>query len=202
MKDSKVFDEKYTTCLSKIKTMDVFQKAELLCLKKQDHQSIVFDFFNRQIAFDGHDFIDIKGDELSIAVKVVLCNYLVKCHSKNKTASNRLVTFREFSNAGPLFSRFSENTGKIISTTFSGQLEKLKSSCQNLDGMLLETTSYDLSVQFQAFSRVSMFLNFNDADESMPANAMFLFHDNANAFLDLESLTIICTYLTGLLIRD
>jgi hypothetical protein len=112
------------------------------------------------------------------------------------------VTFREFSNAGPLFFRFSENTGKIISTTFSGHLEKLKSRCQSLGGIILGTASYDLSVQFQALNKVFIFLNFNDTDEFMPANAMFLFHDNAETFLDLESLTIICTYLTGLLIRD
>ncbi len=202
MEDSKIFDEKYTSFLSNIKKMDAFKKAERIGLRIQDQQSIVFDFFNRQIAFDGHDFTDVKGDEVSFAVKVVLCNYLLKCPSNSHRLSDRMVTFREFSNAGPLFFRFSENTGKIISTTFSGHLEKLKSRCQSLGGKILETTSYDLSVQFQALNRVFIFLNFNDADEFMPANAMFLFHDNAETFLDLESLTIICTYLTGLLIRD
>ncbi len=117
MEDSKIFDEKYATCLSKIKAIDAFKKAEQLGLKINDQQLIVF---------DGYDFTDIQGADVSAAVKVVLCNYLLKSPSKNKNNSKRLVTFREFSNAGPLFSRFSENTGKIISTTFSGHLEKLK----------------------------------------------------------------------------
>lgn len=107
----------------------------------------------------------------------------------------------EILNAGPLFSRFAENTGKIITTTFSGQMAKLKSRCQNLGGTILETGSYDLSVAFRALPRVPIILNFNDTDELMPANAGFLYHDDAETYLDLESLTIICTWLTGLLIQ-
>jgi hypothetical protein len=200
MKGLKVFDEKYKNYLANIKTIDFFNRAETLGIKKQD-QLYVFDFFDRQIAFNGHDFVDIKGYEVTAAVKVVLCNYLMKCPSKIHTTSNKLVTFREFSDAGPLYSRLSENTGKTISTTFSGQIDKLKSRCQSLGGTFPEPASYDLSANFRALNSVSIFLNFNDADEFMPANAMFFFHDNAEAYLDLESLTIICTYLTGLLIQ-
>lgn len=201
MKDLKVFDEKYEKYLAKIKSIDLLKRVETLGIKKQDHLYI-FDFVDRQIAFDGHDFVDIKGYEVTTAVKIVLCNYLMKCPSKIYTTSNKLVTFREISNAGPLFSRLSENTGKIISTTFSGQIDKLKSRCQSLGGTFPEPAPYDLSVSFKALNKVSVFLNFNDADEFMPPNAMFLFHDNVEAYLDLESLTIICTYLTGLLIQN
>jgi hypothetical protein len=112
-----------------------------------------------------------------------------------------MVTFREFSNAGPLFSRFSENTGQIISTSFSGQADKLKLRCQRLGATLIETASYDLNAAFKALNNVPIFLNFNDADDLMPANTVFLFHDEAESYLDLECLTIVCTYLTGLLIR-
>jgi hypothetical protein len=201
MENLKVIDENYENYLAKIKTIDLFKRAETLGIKKQD-QLYVFDFFDRQIAFDGHDFVDIKGNEVTVAVKIVLCNYLMKCPSKIHITSNKLVTFREFSNAGPLYSMFSENTGKIISTTFSGQINKLKSRCQSLGGTFPEPASYDLSANFKALNRISVFLNFNDADDFMPANAMFLFHDNAEAYLNLESLTIICTYLTGLLIHN
>jgi hypothetical protein len=200
MKDSKSFDKKYANCLPQIKTIDFSRKAEMLGIQKQD-QLFVFNFFNRQIAFDGNDFIDIQGDEVTTAIKVVFCAYLMMCPDRVLKASNRLVTFREFANAGPLFSRFTENTGKIICTTFSGQMEKLKSQCQNLGGTLMETESYDLSVRFQALCRVPVILNFNDTDELMPANAGFLYHDDAETYLDLECLTTICTYLTGLLIQ-
>lgn len=94
MEDSKVFDEKYAACLSKIKKMEAFKKAEEIGLKKHDQKSVIFDFFNREIVFDGYNFIDTKGDEVSTAIKVVLCNYLLKSPSTIHIASNRLVTIR------------------------------------------------------------------------------------------------------------
>jgi len=200
MNDSKIFDKKYAECLPQIKTIDLSVKAENLGIKKQG-QLFVFDFFNRQIAFDGHDFVDINGFEVTIAVKVVLCNYIKMCPEKVVKASGKMLTFREFSNAGPLFSRFAENTGKIITTTFSGQIDKLKLRCQNLGGIIIETNSYDLRAEFRALQRIPIILNFNDTDELMPPTAGFIFHDTAETYLDMESLTIICTYLTGLMIQ-
>lgn len=201
MKDTRVFVEKYESCLIKIRSMDVGSTMKGLGRTNHD-QTCVFDFFNRQIAYNGHDFLDVTGCEVFPAVKFVLCNYLLKCPSQNDIISNRMVTFREFSNAGPLFSRFSENTGKIISTSFSGQADKLKLRCQRLGATLIETESYDLSAEFMALTKVPIFLNFNDADDLMPANTVFLFHDDAESYIDLECLTIACTCLTGLLIRE
>lgn len=200
MEDTKVFDKKLAACLSEIKTLDIFKNLESIGAARHN-QSWILDFFDRQIAFDGNDFVDMNGDGMTTAVKVALCNYLMKCPREKGIVSNRMVTFREFSNAGPLFSRFSENTGKIISTTFSGQLDQLKSRCQSIGATLLETESYDLSVRFQALKEIPIFLNFNDADDMMLANAVFLFHDDAETYLDLDSLALLCTYLTGLLIQ-
>jgi len=201
MEDPKVFSQKSESCLSRIRSMDIAPNLKHLGGTKHD-QTYVFDFFNRQIAYNGHDFVHVAGCEVVPAVRLVLCNYLLKCRSQNNIVSTKMVTFREFSNAGPLFSRFSENTGKIISTSFSGQADKLKLRCQGLGATLIETASYDLSAEFMALSKVPVFLNFNDADDLMPANTVFLFHDDAESYLDLECLTIICTYLTGLLIQE
>ena len=201
MESSKIFDEKYQEYLPLIKNFDFTKKAEILGIQKQN-QSFIFEFFNRRIAFDRKDFNDIAGNEVSFAVKVVLCKYLLMCPEKISENSNRLVTFREFTDAGPLYSNFTTNTGKIIETTFSGNLEKFKKQCLKLGGIIMETESYDLSVKFLALPRIPVILNFNDKDELMPAKAVFLYHDNADVSLDLQSLTITCTYLTGLLIQN
>ena len=201
MEDSKIFDKKYKEYLSLIKDFDFSKKAEILGIQKRN-QSFMFEFFNRQIVFDWNDFTDIAGEKVTCAVKVVLCKYLLMCPEKVSESSNRLVTFREFAKAGPLFSSFTSNTNKIIETSFSGQVEKLKKRCQKLGGTMMETESYDLTVRFRALHRIPIILNFNDKDELMPAKAVFLYHDNADVYLDLESLTITCTYLTGLLIQN
>ncbi|MBU1344204.1 MAG: DUF3786 domain-containing protein [Proteobacteria bacterium] len=201
MDDSKIFDQKYTEYLSQIKDFDFSKKAEVLGIQKRN-QSYIFEFFNRQIAFDGNDFTDIEGREVTIAVKMVLCRYVLMCPQKISKSSNKLVTFREFSNAGPLYSSFSANTGKIIETMFSGRLEALTSRCAKLGGTIMETNSYDLCVRFRALHRIPIILNFNDTDERMPAKTVFLYHDNAETFLDLECLTLTCTYLTGMLLQN
>ena len=66
----------------------------------------------------------------------------------------------------------------------------------------MENASYDLSVRFKALSRIPIIMNFNDKDDMMPASAVFLFHDNADKYLNLECLSIVCTYLTGQLIQE
>jgi len=197
---SKIFDQKLNHDFSRVKKIDFFKNAEILGIR-QNSRSLIFDFFNRQILFSKNGIDDVKGQPLTDAVKDVLCQYLLMCPDPIYESSNSLVTLREFSKSGPLFSSFTANTGKIIETTFSGNLEKLINRCLSLGGILMKDTSYDLSAKFRALSRIPIILNFNDKDDMMPASAVFLFQDNANKYLDLEGLSILCTYLTGQLIQ-
>ena len=197
---SKIFDQKLNHDFSRVKKIDFFKNAEILGIR-QNSRSLIFDFFNRQILFSKNGIDDVKGQPLTDAVKDVLCQYLLMCPDPIYESSNSLVTLREFSKSGPLFSSFTANTGKIIETTFSGNLEKLINRCLSLGGILMKDKSYDLSAKFRALSRIPIILNFNDKDDMMPASAVFLFQDNANKYLDLEGLSILCTYLTGQLIK-
>ena len=197
----KIFDQKLNHDFSRVQRIDFFKNAEILGIRK-NNGSLVFDFFNRQISFSRDGIYDIEGQPLTDAVKDVLCQYLLMCSDTICESSNKLVTLREFSDSGPLFSTFTANTGKIIATTFSGNLGKLINRCVTLGGRIMKNVSYDLTARFLAFSRIPIILNFNDQDDMMPANAGFLFQDNADKYLDLECLSIICTYLTGQLIQE
>ena len=201
MNYSKIFDQKLKHDFSRVKEIDFFKSAENLGIRK-NNGSLIFDFFDRQIVFSNEGIDDINGQPLTDAVKDILCRYLLMCPDPIFESSNRLVTLREFSDSGPLFSSFTANTGKIIGTTFSGSLENLINRCLTLDGIIMKNVSYDLSVRFKALSRIPIILNFNDQDDMMPANAGFLFQDNADKYLDLECLSILCTYLTGHLIQQ
>ena len=200
MENPEPYDGKDNPYRSQMSGFDFAEKSKILGIQTRN-QCAVFEFFNRKIAFDGSDFIDIAGHTVTSAVKTVLCTYVLMCPEKVPEHSNRRVTFREFANAGPLFSSFTANTGKIIETTFSGRLEKLKNRSLKLGGTFIQTDGYDLSIRFQALPRIPIILNFNDADDGLPASAGFLYHDDAEVFLDLKSLGIICTYLTGFLIQ-
>jgi len=201
MENSKIIDQKFNHDFSRVKKIDFFKNAEILGIRKKNG-SLIFDFFNRQIIFSQDGIDDANGLPLTDAIKVVLCQYLLMCPDPMYENSDKLVTLREFSESGPLFSRFTANTGKIIETTFSGNLEKLISRCLALGGTIIKNASYDLSVRFKALSRIPIILNYNDIDDMMPASAGFLFQDNADKYLDLKSLSILCTYLTGQLIQE
>ena len=164
--------------------------------------SISIDFiFSIAIFFDCKDFFDISGGVLQPAIKAVFCRHLLNCPKNPPENTGRLVTFREFSGAGPLFSKFSKNTNKKIEQLFSNRLAELEEKCRQLFGIKVNKSSYDLSFRFKALPKVPVIFQFNDTDELLPASSTLLFHDDAEHYLDKKSLATIGTYLTGLLIR-
>ena len=181
--------------------IDFSKTAEVLGVE-QKNDSLIFNFFNQQIVFSEDKIYNIEKQPLTDLVKDILYQYLSNCPDQICDDSSQLATLREFSESGPLYSRFTANTGKIIKTTFSGQLDNLTKQCLTLGGIIVENTSYDLSIKFQALSKIPIILNFNDYDDMMPANAIILFHDNADKYLDIKGLGVLCTYLTGQLIRQ
>lgn len=197
----KFFENSYLELLSQVQQADLSLKMNILGIQEQGSR-YVFDFFNRRIIFDGWGFLNEDGTDPTPAVKFVLCKYILMSPDKELKNSGKLMTFREFENAGPLFSMFTANTGKIIQTSFSNRIELLKNQCLNLGGTVLDLPSYDLSVRFMALPKIPVILNFNDKDDIMPATAGFLYEDTVVFYLDLKSLTITCTYLTGLLIQQ
>ncbi len=197
--DDKNFNKKVHSAMEQINDIDITSRLDILGLQKRDAFSLL-NYYDRQFEFNGKEFVDPTGNKISLAIQTVLLTYLLQCPDKKPDVAGKLVSFREFADSGPLFSRFCENTGKIIETTFSGNIDALRAQCLKLDGIEIKTNTYDLSIRFRALPRVPVFLNFNDKDEMLPANAGFLYYENANSYLDLESLMITCTYLTGCLI--
>ena len=198
---SKSFEDKFISCFSRILDIDFLKNGAALGVELEQ-ESLVFNFFSRKIRFSREGIEDIEGNLLTPAVKYLLCNYLLNFPDPNWERSEGLVTLREIPGSGPLFSSFTANTGKIIKTSFSGKLKDLKTRSLLLGGEILDNPSFDISLKFFPFKMVPIILNFNDEDEMMGSSATFLFQDNAYKYLDLESLSIITTCLTGLLISD
>lgn len=193
-------DQKLNEYLTHIREQNNANLVDILGFQKTG-KGYRFDFFNRQILFDHQDFIDLSGEELSLSVKIVLCKYMLNCPQPPLEKSVRLVTFREFSEAGPLFYRFAENTSKTIEQTFLNRVDDLEQKCRQLCGIPVSNASYDLSIRFKALPNIPIILQFNDVEGVFPAKAVFLFHEDAVNYLDLKSIGIIATYLTGHLIN-
>jgi len=186
--------------LPHVRKMSIDSTMNILGIQKGS-QGYNFNFFNRKILFDGDDFIDLSGEDLQPAIKNIFCQYLINSPQNQIQGSGRLVTFREFSGAGPLFSRVVANTNKTIEQTFSSKPGTLDKKCRQILGIPLNNDSFDLCFQFKALPKIPIILQFNAADEILPANSTFLFQDDAQNYVDLKSLATIGTYLIGALIQ-
>jgi len=142
------------------------------------------------------------GKPANPAISVLILNYVIN-FPENIPPAGEWITFREFEGAGPLTSFFTENTNKIIETTFSGKLESLKNSAIKSGGDLVkDELSSDFAMRFSALPGIHVLLRFNDKEEQFPAQCSILFRQSAQQFLDLNTLGIVGTILTGRLISD
>lgn len=204
MDNFRSFDTRYKESLALLQDYDFSpEKARVLGVRNSK-QAFVLDFFNQKFKVSKKGvtpLYDAAIREITPAVKFILIQYLLLCPAKTGDTAQKLVSFREFSGASPLYSSFTANTAKIIETSFSGRIDALKLRCKQLGSTPMPGNSHDLSLRFKALGRIPVIFNFNDREDMMPANAAFLYHDNAHNFLDLTSLMATCTYLTGLLIN-
>ena len=98
---------------------------------------------------------------------------------------------------------FTSNNNKVIETTFEGNPEALQHAGKRLGGRLLnDDPSWDLSVAFDMLPRIPIRLRFNDKDDEFPAQTSILFRQSAESYIDMESLAIGGTYLTGMLTKE
>ena len=87
---------------------------------------------------------------------------------------------------------FHSDTELAIEKSFSGSLAALKNASQKLEAQPQDMEiSYDLSVRFEALPHISLLLLFNDGDEEFPAQCKVLYQQQAEQYLDPESLAII-----------
>ncbi len=196
---SPVFEETYRNYLAELARSDIFSRADLLGLEAEgDHLRVPL--YGREYHVSQSGIKDPGGREVTAAVRVVLCKYLLTCPAQVPPLSDRLVTYREFRDAGPLISYFTTNTNKIIETTFAGRVALLRERAAMAGGEVLASETYDLSLHFRALPRIPVLINFNDRDELFPASASVLYRASAEIFLDMECLAITGTLLAGRLI--
>lgn len=200
MKPLKSFDQSYADAAAQVFQQDFLAKSERLGALREN-AALTIPFFNRDLVLEKDRISDRSGQDVSLALKVMLCRYVLLCPEKPPTRSGELISFRELKGSGPLTSYFTSNTNKTIETTFSGRLPMLEGQCDTLKGMKQTCSGYDLSIRFPALPNIPVILSMNDADDMMPASSIFLFESSVQEFLDLESLIILTTYLTGQLIK-
>jgi hypothetical protein len=198
-KRSKVFDETCRQYLQEIRSLDFLAKAAVLGLQIDDGK-LVIPLYNKIYRLGVDGIFGDDGKEINPAVQVMICKYVLTCPLSPPEKSDKLITYREFKDAGPLVSYFTNNTKKTLETAFSGNIAGLRKRGQEIGGRIIASESYDLSLEFHAFPRIPVRLNFNDQDDLFSAGCSILYRSCAAYFLDMECLAMTGTLLTGKLI--
>ena len=200
MKKSTVFEETYNKYLSQISDIDLMPRAVRLGADIEG-DALIIPYYEKPFRISTDGVVDGAGKRVGFATSVVLFQYVFRCPAEIPLAGDWM-PYREFKDAGPLAGYFISNTNKIIGTTFAGNPEALQQACIRFGGQLLnDDPAWDLSVAFDMLPRIPIRLRFNDKDDEFPAQCSILFRKSAESYIDMESLAIGATYLTGMLTK-
>ncbi len=200
MQKSPVFEETYHHYLAQIGGLDYLSRAAMLGAEV-DGDCLIIPLYNSSYRVSKDGVQPVRGSGITAAVRVILCKYVLMCPADMPATPDRLMTYREFRNAGPLVSYFTANTNKTIESQFAGKLAELKERALRLGGVAETSATHDLSLHFQALPRIPVILNFNDSDELFPASCSILYKQTAEHYLDMECLAMTGTLLAGTLIK-
>jgi hypothetical protein len=201
MKESAAFEQTYQHYLSEIKKIDYLERADRLGVEIKD-EKLIIPLYDREYTVSASEVDGPDGEVVTPAVRVILCKYILMCPDELPVLSRKLMTYREFRDAGPLVSYFTTNTNKTIESQFSGKVDLLQEIGKRVGGTIEKNESYDLSLLFYALPRIPVILNFNDHDDMFPAACSILYQESAQQFLDMECLAMTGTLLIGKLLRN
>ena len=126
----------------------------------------------------------------SFDICIILCKYILLC-PESLSDQKEWTAFRDFRDAGPLTTYFSNDVNRAISGHFSGKINNLQKACRLLGGHKPDMeVSYDLAMKLYLLPRIPLLLLFNDGDEVFPPHCSVLFEKRADTFLDAECLAV------------
>ncbi len=198
-KQIEIFEETARQCLKQLEDIDFLKNSEILGTEVNG-SSLVIPLYGQFYSVSMGGVKSHDGKSANPAVSVLLLKYVLLCPEKIPL-EGEWVTYREFEEAGILSGHFTENTNKIIETSFSGKADLLHHRATHLGGIPLhDRSSFDVAIEFEALPRIPVLLRFNDLDGLFPAQCSMLFRKSADRFLDLKSLEVVGTLLAGKLI--
>jgi len=198
MNEQHVYQQTYKDYLSRIAAIDLKFTADKLVLRMSG-DAVIMPFFGKSYRVSTEGIVDPTGRQPHLSISVILCKYLLMCPLIVPLGGNWM-SFKDFKDAAPLIQSFLNNVTLPIADSFSARLADLESAAKDIGGYPpADDFPYDLSLQFDALSKISLLLLFNDKDEEFPAQCSVLFEKRVGSLLDMECLAMVgmifCDYL-------
>ena len=121
-----VFEKNYRNYLTQISTIDFKEIADRLGANTCD-DGLIIPFFGRPYRVSSRGILNKAGKKPAYSICVVLCKYILLCPGYAPTQDN-WVAFKDFKDAAPLVSSFSNTTEGAITRDFSGKIDKLENA--------------------------------------------------------------------------
>lgn len=179
--------ENYITQISKVDFRFVEKRLGVSVLGEE----ITIPLFGEIYKVTEEGITDPAGEKPPFDICIVLCKYLLLCPEHAPTETG-WISYRNFTDTGPLTTYFDKEVEGAIAGHFSGRLPELKDTGKSLGGDLPDIrASYDLTMHFNALPRVPLLMLFNDPDDEFPATCSILFKKCADRYLDGECLAML-----------
>jgi len=199
--DLSVFEKTYQNYLSQIFSSIQQLSTDRLGVFLQDSE-ISVTLLNRTYTISKDGIKNRSGERPSFDICVILLKYLITDRSSYPQDKN-WCSFRDLRDSNPLIHYFKTNVEDALVREFSGDIARLKKSCNLLGGIAVQKQfNRDISIQFTILPRVPVLLLFNDKDEEFPANCSVLFERRAENYLDAECLAMAGRFLFESLVND
>ncbi len=190
MKEQHIYEQTYQDYLSRIAEIDLKFTADKLDLQMSG-EAVIIPFFGRSYRVSTEGIADPAGKQPHLSISVILCKYLLMCPMIEPLGGNWM-SFKDFKDAAPLIQAFFNTVTLPIAESFSTRMVDLERAAKKMDGYPpVDEFPYDLSLQFDALSKVPLLLLFNDKDEEFPAQCSVLFEKRVEKFLDMECLAMV-----------
>jgi hypothetical protein len=168
--------------------------------------AVMIPFFGNTYRVSTQGIADPTGKQPHLSISVILCKYLLMCPMIVPLGGNWM-SFKDFKDAAPLIQAFFNTVTLPLADSFSARLADLDRAAKKIGGYPpADDFPYDLSLQFDALSKVPLLLLFNDQDDEFPAQCSVLFEKRVEKLLDMECLAMVgmlfCEYLKKELARD
>lgn len=193
-----IFEKHKKDYMTRISGIDLNSRKDVLGLE-QKSDLIYLPFFGQNYLISKKGITDNSGNEPGYGVHVILSKYILLCPDKIHQ-DMEWVTLKDFKRTSHFLNLnyFTSDTEKVITSTFSENIDILFSISQKLGGTPDSTElPYDLNMRFDMLPRISLLLLFNEKDEDFPCHGTVLFQKHAEYYLDPESLAVTSAFLAS-----
>ncbi|MFO7750790.1 MAG: DUF3786 domain-containing protein [Desulfobacteraceae bacterium] len=158
---------------------------------KAENGGVTLPFFGENYSVSASGVSGHSGERPAYDVCVILFRYLLNCPEK-EPREKQWAAYRDFRDAAPLITYFTNEVEKAIALRFENNLPGLKRAGEALGGYRpnLDVTC-DLALQFDALPRVPVVLLFNDVDDEFAPDCSMLFQRRTETFLDAECIAML-----------